>query len=110
MRDMQIAEDCGLAYTGLTLTQLKIAAKGWKRAAKERASDLALNLDDFPLYVGATYTPPSVERYKAKLAAKASPLKTGKYWSALQHQYLKFKKGEKDKPEKKDEQVTVEKL
>ena len=97
MRDMQIAEDCGLAYTGLTLTQLKIAAKGWKRAAQKRAIDLTLKLGDFPLYVDATYTPPSLERYKAKLAAKASPLKRGKYWSAFSTEVLEGQKGREGK-------------
>ena len=96
-REMKNAEDCGLAYTGLTLTQLKIAAKGWKRAAKKRASDLTLNLDDFPLYVDPQYIPPSAARRACQYKATATPWKAGKYWSAFHQQYLKDKTCDKGK-------------
>ena len=80
----------------MTLQQLTVAAKGWKRAAKKRASDISLNLDDFPLYVDAKYEPPHLARRAAQYKAKKKPARAGKYWSAYQNKYMKDQQDEKD--------------
>ena len=96
-RDMLAAERSGTPYTGMTYQQLMTAAKGWKRAARKRASDLSLDLDDYPTYVDAQYKPPHQARRAAQLKIYKNPAGAGKYWRAYQQKYVKGKKDEKEK-------------
>ena len=96
---MTIAEMTDVPYTGMTPAQLMVAYKGWRRAAKKRASDLSLDLDTYPLYVDARYEPPYLARRAAKykVFSGKNPALAGKYWSAFHKKYLKDKKDEKEK-------------
>ena len=57
------------------MRQLKVASRGWRRAAMARARDMSKDLADFPLHPVGKYEPPSDVRRKAE----AKNFLVGKY-------------------------------